>query len=123
MISDTLSETVAAIRRYQDEPIFAEVYEPIEREIEIVVYFLTGLQGSLDTTNDVLRAELLAQIRQAAPSLEALTRRVNLLRALHGGVPQPPDPVRFDVLHNGHIPIDPAVLRLELAENFRRGTS
>jgi hypothetical protein len=119
MISDTLFETVAEIRRYQDEPIFAKVYEPIEREIEIVVYFLTALQGALDTSDDVLRTELLAQIRQAAPSLEALTRRVNLLRALHRGAPQPPDPVRFAVLHNGHIPIDPEVLRLEMAEKLR----
>jgi hypothetical protein len=99
MISDTLSAVVAEVRRYQDDPVFAEVYEPLDREIEIVLYFVTALQAVLDSTDDVLRSELLTQIRQAAPSFALVSRRVDALKTLHGGSMPPGDPVRYTVLY------------------------
>ena len=50
MISDTLSEAVEDIRRYLDEPIFADVYQgAVRQQIEELVAAMDATRVLLDT--------------------------------------------------------------------------
>jgi cell fate (sporulation/competence/biofilm development) regulator YmcA (YheA/YmcA/DUF963 family) len=48
MISDILSEAVAEIRRYLDDPVFAGTYTNSRREIERVAQEMDKLRAELD---------------------------------------------------------------------------